>query len=98
MSAAAAQIIGQGLFYLLHGWSRICVEKRLCGHDHPVRAITTLYSLLIDKSPLQSMWLLNGSQPFKGDDLGTPDSRDRCYARSGRHSVQKDRTGPTLAK
>src|SRR5229473_2619633 len=98
MRAAPAQVVGQSPLNLLRGGPWIRVEKRLRGHDHPVRAITALRSLLVDESPLQRMWTLNGSQPLKCDDFGSRDRRYRCYARAGRHSVQEHRAGPTLAK
>ena len=47
----------------------ITIQQSLCGHDHAIRAVTALRSLLIDERLLQRVRLLNRTQSLKSRDL-----------------------------
>src|SRR5580704_15341933 len=53
MDTAPTELSREGVLDVLFAGVAIAVQQSLCGHDHAVRAVAALSSLLIDEGPLQ---------------------------------------------
>src|SRR5688500_9714603 len=96
VSAAAAEVCGECLAYIVLARAWIAIEQRLGAHDHAVDAIAALGGLLADEGALQRVQPVDCAEPFQRRDLGAGERADRGHAGTHRLAVDQHRAGAAL--
>jgi hypothetical protein len=79
MTSAATEIALERLFYVVVARLRILFQERRSGHDHAIRAVSALRSLLVDEGLLERVESIGLAAREPG--LNAMISRLKRYAR-----------------
>src|SRR5437879_3958529 len=96
MTSAAAKIALERLFYVVVARLRILFQERRSGHDHAIRAVRALRSLLVDEGLLERVESIGLAEALERGDRLVTYVRNGCHACADRRIAQMDGACSTL--
>ena len=97
VAGAAAQVVTQGLFDLIHAGVLIHIQQGLGRHDHARGAETALHRSGQYKGLLDEMGVVRGAQPLHRDDLGSVQFDGLGQTGAHRLAIHQHHAGAALA-
>src|SRR5215831_16873285 len=98
MAAAAAEIAGERLAYLLLAGTGRVAEERTGGNHETGRAVAALRRLLRDEGGLERIGLLGAAQALDGDHVAVAHAARRRNARADSPPAHEDAARPALGE